>query len=349
MRSQNRVHRDNAELRCELHASRCASFRDTCDQAAGTAEGSTSSCLCAPTSSHTPRCCAFSTLDHPFPHFHLNLILTLSNPFAILLSSPPPLSSLPPSLSLSLSRRIFVTPRPLSRSRRTIPNHATRARHIGNLLGMSVPIASLPTVPASFRCNHGFNLKQGADAASGSAGDLSPSIIDMDIFSQLLEMDDEDDREFSKSIVQNYFDQAITTFKEMDVALSTKNLTDLSTLGHFLKGSSAAVGVIKVRDSCECMQHYGKCHGEDGVSDLTEEEALEKLTVTLRDVKVQYREAAKALRAFYDEEVDAGEEEEVDDAPQDAEAEAEEEVQAGAHKEASSQEAAAPATTTAAA
>ncbi len=56
------------------------------------------------------------------------------------------------------------------------------------------------------------------------------------------------------------------------------------------------------------MQHYGKCHGEDGVSDLTEEEALEKLTATLRDVKVQYREAAKALKAFYDEEDDEEEE-----------------------------------------
>ncbi|KAJ1023685.1 hypothetical protein NDA18_004669 [Ustilago nuda] len=135
-----------------------------------------------------------------------------------------------------------------------------------------------------------------------AAGDLSPSIIDMDIFTQLLEMDDEDDREFSKSIVWNYFDQAETTFKEMDAALSTHDLTELSTLGHFLKGSSAAVGVIKVRDSCEHMQHYGKCHGEDGLSDLSKEGALKKLTVTLRDVKVQYREAAKALKAFYDEE-----------------------------------------------
>ncbi|EST08170.1 Signal transduction histidine kinase, phosphotransfer (Hpt) domain protein [Kalmanozyma brasiliensis GHG001] len=177
------------------------------------------------------------------------------------------------------------------------------------------PVPSTPTAPP-----HAIPLKshlpapplvtiQGADAASGSAGDLSPTIIDMDIFSQLLEMDDEDDREFSKSIVWNYFDQAVTTFKEMDAALSTKNLTELSTLGHFLKGSSAAVGVIKVRDHCEHMQHYGKCHGEDGVSKLTEEEALEKLTVTLTDVKVQYKEAAKALKAFYDEE-DEGEDEE---------------------------------------
>lgn len=169
---------------------------------------------------------------------------------------------------------------------------------------MSAPTVMLPTAPTSFYRDTPLTHTQGADGASGSAGDLSPTIIDMDIFSQLLEMDDEDDREFSKSIVWNYFDQAITTFKEMDAALGTKNLTELSTLGHFLKGSSAAVGVIKVRDSCEHMQHYGKCHGEDGVSDLTEDEALERLTVTLRDVKVQYREAAKALKAFYDEEDD---------------------------------------------
>lgn len=41
----------------------------------------------------------------------------------------------------------------------------------------------------------------------------------MDIFGQLLEMDDEEDREFSKSIVWNYFDQAETTFGNMDDAL----------------------------------------------------------------------------------------------------------------------------------
>lgn len=154
---------------------------------------------------------------------------------------------------------------------------------------------------------------KGADGASGSAGDLSPTIIDMDIFTQLLEMDDEDDREFSKSIVWNYFDQAETTFLEMDKALEGEDLGELSTLGHFLKGSSAAVGVIKVRDSCEHMQHYGKCHGEDGVSDLSKQEALERLRKTLTGVKVQYKEAAKALKAFYDEEGENDEQEETDD------------------------------------
>ena len=41
----------------------------------------------------------------------------------------------------------------------------------------------------------------------------------MSTFDQLLDMEDEDDHEFSYSIVLNYFEQAETTFKDMDEAL----------------------------------------------------------------------------------------------------------------------------------
>lgn len=44
-------------------------------------------------------------------------------------------------------------------------------------------------------------------------------IIDTDTFDQLLDMDDEEDHEFSYSIVVNYFEQAEATFKSMDTAL----------------------------------------------------------------------------------------------------------------------------------
>jgi osomolarity two-component system phosphorelay intermediate protein YPD1 len=44
-------------------------------------------------------------------------------------------------------------------------------------------------------------------------------LIDMTTFDQLLDMDDEDDHEFSYSIVLNYFEQAEATFKDMDKAL----------------------------------------------------------------------------------------------------------------------------------
>ncbi len=83
-----------------------------------------------------------------------------------------------------------------------------------------------------------------------------------------------------------------------------EDVTELSTLGHFLKGSSAACGVIKVRDSCEYMQHYGKLKDEKGVHDLERDAALKKLKATLDDVKEQYKEAEVALRAFYGEEAE---------------------------------------------
>lgn len=44
-------------------------------------------------------------------------------------------------------------------------------------------------------------------------------LIDTATFDQLLDMDDEDDHEFSYGIVVNYFEQAESTFKDMDTAL----------------------------------------------------------------------------------------------------------------------------------
>jgi osomolarity two-component system phosphorelay intermediate protein YPD1 len=44
--------------------------------------------------------------------------------------------------------------------------------------------------------------------------------IDVPTFEQILEMDeDEDEREFSKSIVYDFFSQAESTFTKMDVNL----------------------------------------------------------------------------------------------------------------------------------
>lgn len=78
------------------------------------------------------------------------------------------------------------------------------------------------------------------------------------------------------------------------------NLSELSSLGHFLKGSSATLGLTKVKDSCEKIQHYGQKKDEAGTTDEPDEElCLERIKDTLVVVKEEYEEVEKVLKKFY--------------------------------------------------
>ncbi|KAK8007057.1 Nucleolar protein 6 [Apiospora arundinis] len=137
------------------------------------------------------------------------------------------------------------------------------------------------------------------DEGDANLPDLGDS-IDSEAFSQILEMDaSEDDREFSQSIVFGFFEQAEETFQKMDEALEAKNLDELSELGHFLKGSSAILGLTKVTDSCEKIQRYGKKENEDGTPETDEELCLSRVTVALKSLKTEYSEAETVLRKFF--------------------------------------------------
>ncbi|KAH7117029.1 signal transduction histidine kinase [Dendryphion nanum] len=124
--------------------------------------------------------------------------------------------------------------------------------------------------------------------------------IDQPTFEQILEMDDdEDERDFSKSIVYDFFSQAETTFDNMDKALEKSDLKDLSELGHFLKGSSATLGLTKVKDSCEKIQNFGQLKDEAGTKDITKEEAQKKLGAIIKQAKEEFDEVEKVLKKFY--------------------------------------------------
>jgi len=126
--------------------------------------------------------------------------------------------------------------------------------------------------------------------------------LDQYTFEQILEMDeDEDDREFSKGIVYGFFEQAEETLKKMDNSLKDGDLQQLSALGHFLKGSSATLGLTKVKDSCEKIQHFGSHKDETGTVDEPDsQKCLDRIKQTLADVKVEYAEVEKVLRKFYE-------------------------------------------------
>lgn len=91
----------------------------------------------------------------------------------------------------------------------------------------------------------------------------SSDLINWTIFQELLLMD-EDEEGFALSLVETFVQQANDTFKEIEELLgeqsakTEENLRKLSSLGHYLKGSAAALGLQKVQNECERIQNYGK-------------------------------------------------------------------------------------------
>ncbi|KAF9559400.1 hypothetical protein EC968_006624 [Mortierella alpina] len=153
-----------------------------------------------------------------------------------------------------------------------------------------------PTEPEPADNGHETETENETDAE-----DLDDGIIDHTTFDQLLEMDDEEDHEFSKSLVWNYFEQAEKTFEDMDEAMNKLDFPDLSRLGHFLKGSSAALGLTKVKESCEKLQHYGNRKDAAGVNTITNDEAENLIKALLKQMREEYDEAENYLRVFYDD------------------------------------------------
>ncbi|KAJ5105285.1 hypothetical protein NUU61_002632 [Penicillium alfredii] len=135
-------------------------------------------------------------------------------------------------------------------------------------------------------------------------------LIDASTFEQILEMDDDDDRDFSKGIVYGFFDQAENTFNKIEKAIKDKKLDELSSLGHFLKGSSATLGLTNVKDGCEKIQHYGAGKDETGAVDEPDDEvSLKNIDTTLKEVKVEYAKVENFLRRLYGEDIKPVEEE----------------------------------------
>ncbi|TVY32152.1 Multistep phosphorelay regulator [Lachnellula occidentalis] len=86
----------------------------------------------------------------------------------------------------------------------------------------------------------------------------------------------------------------------MDKALEDGDLSELSSLGHFLKGSSATLGLTKVKESCEKIQHYGQQKDEAGTTDEPDEKlCLSRIKEILVTVKEEYEEVEKVLKKFY--------------------------------------------------
>ncbi|KAF9975123.1 hypothetical protein BGZ73_001338 [Actinomortierella ambigua] len=130
--------------------------------------------------------------------------------------------------------------------------------------------------------------------------DNTDDIIDHVTFDQLLEMDDEEDHEFSRTLVWDYFNQAEQSFEDMKDAQDKQDFPTLSRLGHFLKGSSAALGLTKVKASCERLQYHGNRKDATGATSISDDEARKLIDALLKQMREEYDEAKEYLTAFYE-------------------------------------------------
>lgn len=79
-----------------------------------------------------------------------------------------------------------------------------------------------------------------------------------------------------------------------------RDADELSSLGHFLKGSSATIGLTKVRDACEKIQRYGRFENLDGTPNQDKDQMLGKIEETTKILKSEYSRAEQALKTFYE-------------------------------------------------
>ncbi|EFE29218.1 uncharacterized protein ARB_03930 [Trichophyton benhamiae CBS 112371] len=87
---------------------------------------------------------------------------------------------------------------------------------------------------------------------------------------------------------------------------SSEDLAELSQLGHFLKGSSATLGLTKVKDACEKIQNYGQQKDESGTHpEPDKSRSLANIKKALAEAKNDYHDVVNVLKSFYGEETTA--------------------------------------------
>lgn len=100
-----------------------------------------------------------------------------------------------------------------------------------------------------------------------------------------------------------------TRKRELNDAGSTTTDTDnrangdlpkLSSLGHYLKGSSATLGFIKLKDECEKIQNYGNMKDATGERDQTDADlALSKIQESVANAEKHYKVVKPLMISYY--------------------------------------------------
>lgn len=123
---------------------------------------------------------------------------------------------------------------------------------------------------------------------------------DVETFRQILEMDEGDSHEFSKSIVYGHLQQSPMTLDKMNEAIKAKDLRELSSLGRFLEGSSKTLGFTLMKDECEKIKNWDGHRDETGEFEETDEAKLITLCVqAFTRTSSFYQRISDSMELFY--------------------------------------------------
>ncbi|KAH3901522.1 related to Phosphorelay intermediate protein YPD1 [Saccharomycodes ludwigii] len=146
-------------------------------------------------------------------------------------------------------------------------------------------------------------------------------VINWDILNEIISMD-EDDPDFSKELIRQFIEQAKQTFDQIQDLLQqcasssdTRSLLqEISNLGHFLKGSSSALGLTRIAWYCECIQNYGNLKNYGGSHTIRQDNGpnnnnnnipafIKLLKNALKNARIEFELARSELSKYYKEEL----------------------------------------------
>ncbi|KAL6708078.1 Phosphorelay intermediate protein [Coniothyrium glycines] len=129
---------------------------------------------------------------------------------------------------------------------------------------------------------------------------FDPSIIDMRTFSQILEMDDGEVRDFSREIVSDFIHSFTFWNKSIDEAIHNDSLKSLKALGSEFGGSARTLGLVKISDTANKIENLASKKDEFGQKPLEDEdEIMRRIVDQVERIKVHHEEAEAMFRRFY--------------------------------------------------
>lgn len=131
-------------------------------------------------------------------------------------------------------------------------------------------------------------------------------LINWTIFLELLMMD-EDEENFSKSLIETFFEQFDQKYDENVKLLAQPDagldlvLKEISDNGHYLKGSAAALGLVWIQAECERIQNYGNKSNFDDM--VVGDDWVEGVRDALGKAKAECDKAKVLFGNYYGEEL----------------------------------------------